>query len=266
MRNYHKQDMASVQWLAMHFFAKSFQRFKQFGTLPIVRGDRVLDLCCGPGLFTRYAADLVGPCGHVTALDHDPVSLDFATRYLTPFPFKNWDLIHADMEASLDRVESYDVILLMNCIGYTSSPESIVRSIAKRAKNGTRLIVKDVDLGSVFLTPMSLGHWARLIAAAKTANDSDNPLKFDNFLGRRVPFFHRLYNFAATIRTCGRNVLSILSMSTRSNIFGEILKLSCCRPGLHAMLARSSTSRITFAERKSHSSTTKQPFLPRTNI
>lgn len=197
MRNYHKQDMASVQWLATHFFAKSAQRFKQFGTLPIFVGDRVLDLCCGPGFFIRYVADLVGPSGHVTGLDHDPVSLDFATRYLTPFPFKNWDLIHGDMAVNLDRAGTYDVILLMNCIGYLESPEQLIKDLASRAKTGARIIVKDFDLGSVFISPVNLPWLASLMEAAKSGNDLNNPLRFDNFLGRRVPFFYKVYDFAS---------------------------------------------------------------------
>gem|GEM_PF-4602584 len=189
--------MASVEWLATHFFAKSSQRFRQFGALPIFSGERVLDMCCGPGLFVRYAADMVGPDGHVTGLDHDPVSLDFAQRYLTPFPFKNWDLVHADLESSTSRVGGYDVVLLMNCIGYLESPESAVKKIAAHAKPGTRIVVKDFDLGSVFLSPLDLEQFAKLVAAAKIANDSNNPLKFDNFLGRRVPFLHNTHDFAS---------------------------------------------------------------------
>lgn len=186
-----------MQWLATHFFAKSSQRLKQFSTLPIFPGDTVLDLCCGPGLFVRYAADLVGPDGHVTGFDHDPVSLDFATRYLMPFPFRNWDLVHADIDESLNRVESYDVILLMNCIGYLASPESALKEIALRAKRGARIVVKDFDLGSVFLTPLNAARLANLIEAAKQTNDLDNPLKFDNFLGRRVPFLYKVHEFAS---------------------------------------------------------------------
>ncbi|MEM1286227.1 MAG: methyltransferase domain-containing protein [Pseudomonadota bacterium] len=68
--------MSSGDWLATHYRAKSGHRLKQLSQLPIKSGSKVLDLCCGSGLFEPYLLDLVGPKGHVTGLDMDPVSLD----------------------------------------------------------------------------------------------------------------------------------------------------------------------------------------------
>jgi trans-aconitate methyltransferase len=48
-----------------------------FGTTPLRPGDRVLDLGCGPGDFTRRIAELV-PDGHVVGLDPQPALLDTA--------------------------------------------------------------------------------------------------------------------------------------------------------------------------------------------
>ena len=46
-------------------------------TLPFEGHERVLDLCCGSGEFTRTIADLV-PAGHVVGLDAQPSMLDEA--------------------------------------------------------------------------------------------------------------------------------------------------------------------------------------------
>src|SRR5580765_7289989 len=46
-------------------------------TLPLTPTDRVLDLCCGSGDFTRTIADLVSE-GHVLGLDAQPSMIDEA--------------------------------------------------------------------------------------------------------------------------------------------------------------------------------------------
>ena len=37
--------------------------------------------------------------------------------------------------------------------------------------------------------------WASLVAGAKLRNDTDNPVSFDNFLGRRIHTLHRAFPF-----------------------------------------------------------------------
>lgn len=186
--NFHKQDMASVDWLAKHFFAKSHDRFNQLSRLPIYPGDKLLDLCCGPGFYLNYFSHLVGPSGHVTGVDHDPISLDFAERYLLGFPFKNWDLVHSGLTEFLEKINGYDVVLIFNAIGYFEDPISILEKIREKMKPGARLIIKDFDLESIFLSPIDELKFAELIIHAKKNDIQSNPLKFTNFFGRKVHF------------------------------------------------------------------------------
>jgi SAM-dependent methyltransferase len=194
--NFHKLDMASAEWLTTHFLAKSADRFRRFAELPIRRGEHVLDLCCGAGLFIPYILDLVGPTGQVTGLDHDPISLDVAHQRLSALPHRNWQLIHSNVEDHLAKFEHYDVVIIFNSIGYFSEPSHLVRSIADRLRSHSRIIIKDFDLESFFFHPRDIEMWLRLIKDAKEQNDRDNPVKFDNFFGRRVFGLHRLGNFS----------------------------------------------------------------------
>jgi 23S rRNA (uridine2552-2'-O)-methyltransferase len=47
------------------------------------RGDRVLDLGCAPGSWTKYAAGLVGPAGRVVGVDLTPVTIELPPQAVT---------------------------------------------------------------------------------------------------------------------------------------------------------------------------------------
>lgn len=195
MRSFQKLDMASTDWLTTHFLAKSADRAREIMSLAIQPGARVLDLCCGPGLFMPLLLNLVGPSGHVTGVDLDPVSLDAAHARLIAQPHKNWSLIQSRLEDYVPKLPAFDVVLLFNCICYFGDPSSVVRDIANQLKPGANIIVKDFDLEGFFFQPRKTSAWATLIETAKSQNDRDNPVSFDNFLGRRVHSLHRAFPF-----------------------------------------------------------------------
>jgi SAM-dependent methyltransferase len=195
MRSFHKLDMASTDWLTTHFLAKSANRIRDLTSLPIALGSKVLDLCCGPGLFIPHLLDLVGPRGHVTGLDQDPISLDAAHQRLKAQPHQNWDLHHASLEEECKKLEGYDVVLLFNSIGYFPDPFGVIRLIATKLRSGAVIIVKDFDLESFFFQPRDAALWAKLIVSAKAKNDGENPISFNNFLGRKVHTLHTAYKF-----------------------------------------------------------------------
>ena len=191
MQSFHKLDMASTEWLTTHFLAKSSSRIRDLVSLSIPAGARVLDLCCGPGLYIPLILDLVGPTGHVTGLDQDPISLDAAHQRLSALPQKNWRLQHSSLEDYVAALHDYDFVLLFNCIGYFADPCSVIASIAQNLRPGATIVVKDFDLESFFFQPRDASMWAKLITAAKAKNDGNNPVSFNNFFGRKV---HTLYH------------------------------------------------------------------------
>jgi len=99
------------------------------------------------------------------------------------------------LEDAIDEVNAFDVILLFNSIGYFENPHEIVAKLAARMRPGALLMVKDFDLESFFFQPRSIDAWATLIRCAKRKNDGDNPVSFDNFLGRRIHTLHRAAPF-----------------------------------------------------------------------
>lgn len=195
MRSFQKLDMASTDWLTTHFLAKSPDRAREINSLSIPRGARVLDLCCGPGLYMPRLLDMVGPDGHVTGADQDPISLDSAHARLSAQPHRNWELKHARLEELLPQVGAFDVVLIFNSIGYFDDPLAIIRSIATALQPGSKVIIKDFDLEGFFFQPRNIEAWSQLLISAKKKDDGDNPVSFSNFLGRRVHALHRAFPF-----------------------------------------------------------------------
>lgn len=195
MRGFHKLDMASTDWLTTHFLAKSPDRFRDVASLPIKPGFRVLDLCCGPGLYLPHLLDLAGATGHVIGMDEDPTSLDAAHLRLSALPHRNWELQHSSFDDYVPKIRDQDVVLMFNSIGYFPDPRVVVDRVARRLRPGATFIIKDFDLESFFFHPRDPAMWSRLISAAKAKNDTDNPVSFDNFFGRKVHTLHRAYTF-----------------------------------------------------------------------
>ena len=129
--------------------------------------------------------------GKVVGVDKNPVTLDFAERYLSAFPFKNWELTKGDIELYDQDLESFDIVVLINAIGFFSNPTEFLQRLIDRMKRGARLIVKDFDMASIFVHPMDKGKMAELISAAEICNGTKNPLNFDNFFGRKVFNLHK---------------------------------------------------------------------------
>ncbi len=65
-------ELSSLDWLLLHHRVKLLDRQAIVRKLDIQPGDRVLDLGCGPGLWTQLLADAVGPAGSVVGVDFDP--------------------------------------------------------------------------------------------------------------------------------------------------------------------------------------------------
>jgi SAM-dependent methyltransferase len=67
-------------------------------------GDRVVDLCCGPGLLTRRLAELVGPAGAVIGVDGSEAMVQIARRETAAAD--NVQIVHRDgyeVSTAIDR-------------------------------------------------------------------------------------------------------------------------------------------------------------------
>jgi ubiquinone/menaquinone biosynthesis C-methylase UbiE len=81
----------------------------------VAPGETILDYACGPGHFTIEAARMVGPSGHVHAIDREPLAIEMVRRRARDAGVTN---VTAAVSAcptgladhSVDRVLLYDAI------------------------------------------------------------------------------------------------------------------------------------------------------------
>ncbi len=218
-----KKHWANTDWLLSHFWAKSSNRLKQMAGLPINPGDTVIDIGCGPGIYTAYIADLVGPTGKVLGIDCLPDSIEYASTLLSSRGCNHATAIVSSLEQTIDTMSEFDVVIFMNSLGYFSNPANTIKDVAERMRPGARIIVKDYDLESIFLSPMERQHLCKLIQGAWEGNTVDNPLAFNNFFGREVPFLANAYPFTSAHSTVWTQLMTFpFSLYEKQYICGNI--------------------------------------------
>lgn len=80
------------------------------------RGQKVLEVGCGPGFFTIPAARIVGDHGRVYALDINPFAVDHVRHKIEREGPKNAEVIRADASATGLPDKSVDLALLFSVI------------------------------------------------------------------------------------------------------------------------------------------------------
>jgi len=99
-----------------------YERPATLSLLPEVRGKRVLDAACGPGVYAEW---LLARGAEVVAVDVSPKMVELARRRLGP----NVDVRHANLTMPLTFLdsESFDIVLSPLTMNYIEDWESVFR-------------------------------------------------------------------------------------------------------------------------------------------
>jgi SAM-dependent methyltransferase len=151
MEWYQSDDFWTTYWDGMFADARREQVRRVVQTSPIldlhVESD-ILDLCCGPGLYT---APLLARGHRVTGVDLSPAMLERAADACAAWADRV-SLVHADM---LDYVEPNTFDLALNTFtsfGYLPDPEqnlSVLRNVWHSLKPGGRLVLELISKETV---------------------------------------------------------------------------------------------------------------------
>ncbi len=71
-------ELIDVSWLADHHVTKLQERQHMVDDLQFKPGEVILDLGCGPGLWSQMIAEYVQPNGRVVGVDLDPALTHYA--------------------------------------------------------------------------------------------------------------------------------------------------------------------------------------------
>lgn len=122
----------------------------------IAPGLRVLDAGCGSGEVTVELARLVGPSGHVTAIDADPVLLEHARERVRAAgagaTFVAVD-VTGDLPAEIAR--DHDLVYARFLLSHVRSPDAALTRLCDATRPGGTIVVEDVDFPGHFCHPPS---------------------------------------------------------------------------------------------------------------
>jgi ubiquinone/menaquinone biosynthesis C-methylase UbiE len=110
-----------------------------FPSLPIERGDRVLDVGCGFGDTAIKLAQKVGPRGEVVGLDCCDAFLDYGRSEAEELRIANIGFVRGDAEISLPA-DNFDVVFARFGTMFFTNPVGGLRNMRRALRPGGRMV------------------------------------------------------------------------------------------------------------------------------
>jgi arsenite methyltransferase len=126
-------------------------------------GDRVLDVGCGPGFYSRELLDQVGPEGSVTGVDQSPQMLAVAKRRSEGFgnaAFEEGAATALPVEDS-----AFDRALSVQVLEYVADVPRALAEMHRALRPGGRVVIWDVDWSTVSWHSQDPDRMARVLEA-----------------------------------------------------------------------------------------------------
>jgi len=156
----------AIEWLVTHHQSKASERGQMIRDLQLKPGCLVVDAGCGPGLWTPLLAQAIGSTGQIIGIDISPEALVTAQRRST----NKWYRRQVQYKrASLEQLPiergSVDNIFSANVSQYLSDPVATFASMGPYLVDGGRLVVKDIDFGTMHFSTIDPQLQARVLRA-----------------------------------------------------------------------------------------------------
>jgi arsenite methyltransferase len=139
-------DMARLQRTIAESHDLVVRRAIVLETLNLRPGERVLELGCGGGYYTREAARFVGPTGRVCAIDISSDQVAAAQARCAEFVWV--ECRKADIAAPPYGNAEFDVVFAVQALEYLADIDGALRHIHRILRPGGRLIVVATDWSS----------------------------------------------------------------------------------------------------------------------
>ena len=118
-------------------------------SLRAARGERILDIGCGPGFYCAELAQEVGPTGSVVGVDSSPAMLQLAARRCAEYA--SVELRPGDAVSLPVDDASFDAALCVQVLEYVPDPTVALAEMHRALRPGGRVVVWDVDWATVSL-------------------------------------------------------------------------------------------------------------------
>ncbi|MCL4298625.1 MAG: methyltransferase domain-containing protein [Anaerolineae bacterium] len=148
--------LSAASWLGAHYLACQAEYEAMLSAVELQAGWHVLDAGCGSGSFLPFMANLLGPSGHITAIDlasenvaavealiksgHFPCPVEFALGSVTELP---------------DEDATFDAVWNANVSQYLTNDEllAMLAEFRRTVKPGGLVAVKESDITALQFRP-----------------------------------------------------------------------------------------------------------------
>ena len=156
----------AIKWLETHHQSKAFERKQMIRDLQLQRGGFVVDAGCGPGLWTPLLAQAIGPDGYILGVDISPEALVTAQRRSAHRSYRQQvQYKHASLEQLPVAYGAADAIFSANVSQYLSDPVATFAAMGRYLAPNGRLVIKDIDFGTMRLQGVDPSLLARVFHA-----------------------------------------------------------------------------------------------------
>ena len=125
-------------------------------------GERILDVGCGPGFYVAELLEEVGPSGAVTGVDGSAAMLSISAKRIDGAP--NVTLAEGDATAIPVPDGAFDAALSVQVLEYVDDATAALRDIHRALRPGGRVVIWDVDWGTVSWHSADQERMARALA------------------------------------------------------------------------------------------------------
>ncbi|MDQ3932057.1 MAG: methyltransferase domain-containing protein [Actinomycetota bacterium] len=216
-------ELTSVEWLVDHHRTKELERRQMVEDLELEPGGVVLDLGCGPGLWTQLLAQQVGPNGKVIGADLSPGLIQYAVENACADVQDVTDFVIADFYRIPFADDTFDAVFFGNCLAYVPDAVALLNEHKRVTRPQGRIIAKDFDGAIIIFHPLDVQLSLTVLrAAARGLAENPRHPPFDNFVGRKLHgFFVRAGFEDVTTRTYAIQRVAPLQPEAKRYIAGN---------------------------------------------
>jgi ubiquinone/menaquinone biosynthesis C-methylase UbiE len=156
----------AIEWLETHHNSKAVERRQMIRDLHLEQGSFVIDAGCGPGLWTSLLAEAIGPEGRIIGVDISAEALitaqqrSYCTAFRRQVEYKRASLEHLPIHPG-----TADVVFSANVSQYLPNPVETFAAMGRSLRHGGRIVIKDIDFGTMRFSNIDTGLQARVLQA-----------------------------------------------------------------------------------------------------
>ncbi|HET8845311.1 MAG TPA: methyltransferase domain-containing protein [Ktedonobacteraceae bacterium] len=200
----------AIEWLETHHRSKLAEREQMIQDLQLGCDSRIVDAGCGPGLWTPLLARAIGSGGSILGVDVSAEALVTARqRGIGQWYEKQVCYKQSSMEHLPVANGSIHTIFSANVSQYLPEPVRTFAALGRYLAPGGRLVVKDIDFGTIRFYNVDPALQARVFCARQRWEEQrlrEDYLFEDSWVGSKLADYFRAAGYKDIQEKCYRVV------------------------------------------------------------